>query len=195
MRLPLLALAITLIASCATSKVYTPSAVSVVPRAGLLTGVPVQVGVFDARAVTAASDGLRAQLVDLVRRGYPSANVNTIPQGAFYSDATPGAVTLRITIAAYASGFGSQALVGIGQVGGRLSYMVVPEGKWNGVTAFTVSLVDCRASACANHATAIEKVVSQPNTWGYRTAEAVLSQSFTHASQDMLLWVDTRVLR
>lgn len=183
-------------ASCATSRVYSPELPVVTPRTGALSGDRVAVGVFDARTDTASSAVLRAELISTVQRAYPSATVTAIRPDSFFKPAVYGVVTLRITVQAFGSGFGVKAVAGMAKVGSfNAAYIIVPEGKWNGVTAIQADLKDWRGSTETTRDTTIRIVVSLPNSSGYSTARNALDAAFGIVSQGLLSWVDQTTMR
>lgn len=180
---------------CATKKVYVPKQMAVSPRLGFLNEEVVDLAVFDGRANKERSIELINQIANQLAKTYPSANFNLVDESRFFSDAKPNRITIKISIAAYSSGFGSNVIIGVGSVGGQFSYGVIPEGKWNGVAGFSVNLYDYRGNAKAKFTKHIGKLVSKPNLWGYKTAQAALSESYQAALQELLFFIDASLMK
>jgi hypothetical protein len=180
---------------CATKKVYVPKQLPVSPRVDFLNKEIVDLAIFDGRVGKERSAELATQIANQIIKTYPSANFILMDEKRFYSDAQSNRITIKIAIAAYSSGFGSNVTVGIGTVGGQFAYGVIPEGKWNGITGFSVNIYDYRRNTGAKFTKDIVKLVSKPNLWGYKTAKNVLEDSYQGAMQELLFFVDNALMK
>ncbi len=180
---------------CATKKVYVPRQMAVSPRVGFLNNEIVDVAIFDGRVDKERSAELIIQIANQIIRTYPSANFNLVDERRFYSNAQPNRITIKIAVAAYSSGFGSNVTVGIGSVGGQFSYGVIPEGKWNGITGFSINIYDYRRNAGTKSAKDIGKLVSKPNLGGYKTAKSALDESYKAAMQELIFFIDNSLMK
>lgn len=180
---------------CATKKVYVPKQMAVSPRIGFLNKDVVDLAIFDGRVDKERSAELISQFANQIIKTYPSANFNLVDESRFYSDVQPNRITIKIAIAAYSSGFGSNITVGIGSVGGQLSYGIIPEGKWNGITGFSINIYDYRKNVATKFTKEIGKLVSKPNLGGYKTAKSALDESYQTAMQELLFFIDNSLMK
>ena len=180
---------------CATKKVYVPKQMAVSPRVGFLNKENVDLAIFDGRVEKERSVELINQIANQIIKTYPSTNFNLVDERGFYSDAQPNRITIKIALAVYSSGFGNNITVGIGSVGGQFSYGVIPEGKWNGITGFSVNIYDYRKGTEIKFTKDIGKLVSKPNLWGYKTAKSALDESYQAAMQELLFFIDNSLMK
>ncbi len=180
---------------CATRKVYVPKQMAVSARVGFLNKENVDLVIFDGGVDKERSVELISQIANQIIKTYPSANFNLLDERKFYLDAQPNRVTIKIALAVYSSGFGNNITVGIGSVGGQFSYGVIPEGKWNGITGFSVNIYDYRKDAEIKFTKDIGKLVSKPNLWGYKTAKSALDESYQAAMQELLFFIDNSLMK
>lgn len=180
---------------CATERVYIPKQMAVSQRVGFLNKDVVDLAIFDGRVDKEKSTELKTQIVNQIIKTYPSANFNLVDEGRFYLDAQPNRITIKITVAAYSSGFGSKMTVGIGSVGGQFSYGIIPESKWNGITGFSINIYDYRKNTGTKSAKDIGKLVSKPNLGGYKTAKSALDESYKAAMQELLFFIDNSLMK
>jgi len=180
---------------CTTKKIYVPKQMAVSTRTGFLNKETVDLAIFDGRTDKEKSVELINEIANQIIKTYPSASFNLIEESKFYSDAQLNRITIKIAIATYLSGFGRNITVGIGSVGGQFSYGVIPEGKWNGITAFAVNIYDYRKNAGTKFTKDIGKLVSKPNLWGYKTAKSALNESYQAAMQELLFFIDNSLMK
>jgi hypothetical protein len=83
----------------------------------------------------------------------------------------------------------------IANVGGTFVARPIPEGFWNGLTGFVVTVVDRRSSTVATKRQSIGKVISKSNAFGYKTAHDALAESFRQTTSEMLLFIDASTAR
>ncbi len=189
------AVSLALTASCATQRTFAPPGPVVQPRQGMLSATTLRIAIYDARPDTSEFSAISDTLAEAFRMAYPSAHVVTVPPDSVYADATPGAVTVRVALAAYVADFGRKISPAIGSVGGTFVIGVIPEGVWNGLAGFVVTVIDRRAATASSKTASISKLVSKSNTFGYKTAREALEESFRQTVADVLLFVDASVAR
>lgn len=160
------------------------------PRLGFLAGDTIEVVIVDGRRKTDDYEKIPGGLAGAVRDAYPSAVVRQLPDSVFYQLARPGIVTLKVQLLGYGKGFGIEAGAGLGLSNGVPVPLVVPAGKWNGVTVFGVTLFDKRAGRDVKLASTIDRVVSKSNTWGYRSGNQAMRESFEEAANALLAYID-----
>jgi len=83
----------------------------------------------------------------------------------------------------------------IGSVGVSLSYLAIPEGKWNGLSSFSVNIFGYRNRNDKKYYKDIVKLISKPNTWRYKTAKAALNESYEAAIQELLFFIDNSLIK
>lgn len=189
------AIGVAAVASCTTQKTFAPPAPSVQPRLGMLSGTTVALAIYDARPDTSQFSAIAQSIADAVRLAYPSARLALVPRDSAHADAAPGVVTVRVAVAAYVADFGRKVTAGIGSVGGTFVVGAIPEGVWNGLAGVVVTVVDRRTVSSSTKTQSISKLVSKPNTFGYKTARAALADSFHQSIADLLLFVDASLAR
>ena len=171
------------------------------PRQGFLQNDTIDLEIFDGRILTekskveCTSENTIVELQKMLKQNYPSAFFNTLITSDCYKDPKPKRITFKIGISAYHAAFGSDIIVGIGSVGGNFSYGVFPEGKWNGMTAYSVKIYDYRNNLEIKKTKDISKVSSKPNMWGYKTAKDCLNISYMEANQEMLFFIDETFMK
>lgn len=167
--------------------VWCPKDQLVKPRQGFLEKDTIDLAIFDGRIFTknskieCTSENTVLQLSEFIKKSYPSAVMNVLNFNSFYKDPIENRITIKIGISAYHAGFGADVKVGIGIVGGNFSYGVIPEGKWNAVTAFAVKIYDYRNNLENKKSKDIYKIASKPNMDGYLTAKNVLNATYIEA--------------
>ncbi len=171
------------------------------PRQGFLQNDTIDLAIFDGRILTekskveCTSANTIVELQKMLKQNYPSAFFNELSPTDYYKDPKPNRITFKIGISAYHAAFGSDIKVGIGSVGGNFSYGVIPEGKWNGMTAYSVKIYDCRNNREIKKTKDISKISSKPNMWGYKTAKDCLNISYMEANQEMLFFIDETFMK
>lgn len=177
-------------ALCQKMYVWTPIDISVAERSGFLDDEHIDLVVFDARTLTknskieCSSEELLSTIVQLVKKSIPSAKINILSSDNYYKASRDSVITLKISIYAYHSAFGSEVKVAIGAIGGEFSSMVFPEGKWNAITGYDVAVFDHRSER-KKLSKKICKIHSKSNMMGYKTAKKALNSTFIEANQEM----------
>lgn len=179
-----------MIIGCATERAASPQLVSVNPRVDLLSGEEVFLTIFDSRIDPTNTAILEDTIYQQFRATYPSISFHRTEDSMYGSDPTQEHITIRIGIAAYRAEFGSKVTVGIGTFGGTFVSGIIPEGVWNGLTGFVVSIYDNRNGQNHKFQRTMRQLVSKPNMWGYTTADAALRESYQNAIQELLFFVD-----
>lgn len=171
------------------------------PRQGFLEKDTIDLVVFDGRILTQKSkiectpENTILQLTDFMKMTYPSTTINVLASSLYYKDPRKNRITIKIGISAYHAAFGADVKVGIGNVGGNLSYGVFPEGKWNAVTAYAVKIYDFRNGVELKKMKDIYKIASKPNMGGYTTAKNILNTTYIEANQEMLFFIDDTFMK
>ena len=171
------------------------------PRQGFLEKDTIDLVIFDGRILTAKSkiectpENTISQLTEFIKMTYPSAIVNILNSNLYYKDPSKNRITIKIGISAYHAAFGADVKVGIGSVGGNFSYGVIPEGKWNAVTAYAVKIYDYRNSLDLKKTKDIYKIASKPNMGGYTTAKNILNTTYIEANQELLFFIDETLMK
>ena len=181
--------------------VWCPKDPMVNPRTGFLKNDTIDLVSFDGRLLTSnskiecSSQNIIAQLESFIKQTYPSAVLNVLASDKYYEDPQLNRVTIKITISAYHAAFGADVKIGIGSSGGSFSYLVFPEGKWNGVTAFSIKIYDYRNGKQEKKVKDIAKIGSKSNLLGYATAKSILNQTYIEANQEMLMFIDEALMK
>lgn len=181
--------------------VWCPKDQLVKPRQGFLEKDTIDIAIFDGRILTKNSkiectpENTISQLGEFIQKTYPSSVMNVLNPSAYFKDPVKNRITIKIGISAYHAGFGADVKVGIGIVGGNFSYGVIPEGKWNAVTAFAVKIYDYRNNLENKKSKDIYKIASKPNMGGYLTAKNVLNTTYIEACQEMLFFIDESLMK
>lgn len=181
--------------------VWCPKEQLASPRQGFLQNDTIDLAIFDGRILTekskveCTSANTIVELQKMLKQNYPSAFFNALSTNDYYKDPKPNRITFKIGISAYHAAFGSDIKVGIGSVGGNFSYGVIPEGKWNGMTAYSVKIYDYRNNREIKKTKDISKISSKPNMWGYKTAKDCLNISYVEANQEMLFFIDETFMK
>jgi hypothetical protein len=161
----------------------------------------VDVVIFDGRLLTknskveCTSENTVAQLGDFIKQTYPSATVNLLSSASYYKDPVKKHITLKIGISAYHAAFGVDVKVGVGSLGGSYSFGVIPEGKWNAITAYAVKLYDYRGDKEDKKVKDIYKIESKANMLGYSSAKTCLNSTYMQANQDLLFFIDESLMK
>ena len=157
----------------------------------------IHLSIFDGRTLTkksrikCTSEELVNDIANFIKLAYPNANIKVMPPQSYYEEAKENVITIKIGISAYHAAFGADIKVGIGSVGGKFSYGILGEGKWNALTAFYVRVYDYREGNRIIKETAIAKDASKPNMGGYRTAKNILNTTYLNVNTEMLFFIDS----
>ena len=186
-----------LLFGCATTKTFAPNEISVSPRIGFLKDVTVDLGIFDGRIDKEYSNELVNQITNQLNRTYPSIKFNILRVDEFYKDPISDGITIKISIMTYDAGFGADIKVmTVGTFGGDFGYGVFPDGKWNGVTGFSINIYDNRnPNDAKKFSKNIGKAVSLPNLYGYKTAKKALDDSYKESMQGLLFYIDNSLMK
>ncbi|WP_332457689.1 hypothetical protein [Petrimonas sp.] len=180
--------------------VWCPSEQTIVPRNGFLKNDTIDLVFFDGRVlneksrIECTSENVINQLQNFLFDSYPSAVFNSVSSESYFDDPNSKRITIKIGISAYHAAFGTDIKLGIGSVGGDFSFMVFPEGKWNGLTAYFIKIYDYRDNREINKSKEISKISSKFNIWGYKTAIDCLSKTYSDANQEMLFFIDNTLM-
>jgi len=181
--------------------VWCPKEQLAAARQGFLQKDTIDLVIFDGRVLTekskveCTSENTILELQKMLKQTYPSANINMLSTNDYYKDPKPNRITFKIGISAYHAAFGSDIKVGIGSVGGNFSYGIIPEGKWNGMTSYSVKIYDYRNNREIKKTKDISKISSKSNMWGYKTARECLNISYMEANQEMLFFIDETFMK
>jgi hypothetical protein len=181
--------------------IWCPKDQIIKPRISFLENDTINISIFDGRILTknskieCTSENTVLQLLEFIKKSYPSAVVNVLSSDAYFKDLIKNRITFKIGISAYHAGFGADVNVGFGSVGGNFSYGIIPEGKWNAVTAFAVKIYDYRNNQEIKKTKDIYKIASKSNMGGYMTAKNVLNNTYIEACQEMLFFIDESLMK
>lgn len=171
------------------------------PRQEFLANDTIDLVLFDGRILTpnslvrCTSEKTTSQLADFIKMTYPSAIINILSSNLYYNDPTKNRITIKIGISAYHAAFGADIKIGIGSVGGKFSYGIIPEGKWNAATAYAVKIYDYRNSSEFKRTKDIYKIASKTNLNGYFTAKSLLNTTYIEANQELLFFIDETFMK
>jgi hypothetical protein len=181
--------------------VWCPRDQKSVPRPGFLEKDTVDVVIFDGRLFTKNSkvectaENTIAQINEFIRQTYPSCTMHFLTSDQYYKDPVKNRLTIKIGISAFHAAFGADVKVGIGNVGGNFSYGVIPEGKWNAITAFSVRIYDFRDNLDLKRTRDVYKIASKPNMGGYNTAKNILNDTYLQACQELIFFIDEALMK
>ena len=171
------------------------------PREGFLKNDTIDLIIFDGRILTdkskveCTSENTIIELEKILKQNYPSVFFNILNSKDYYNDAKPNRITVKIGIIAYHAAFGVDIKVGIGSIGGNFSYGVIPEGKWNGMTAYSIKFYDYRNNLETKKTKDISEISSKPNLLGYKSAKDCLNTSYMEANHEMLFFFDDTLMK
>lgn len=180
--------------------VFCPEAQEVKARIGFMEGEKLNVVLFDGRQIPnkvktdCSSEEFKAGLISIIKRSYPSVQVNILPESEYYKKADSGAVTIKLGILAYHAGFGIDVAAGLGTAGGQIGTGLFMKGQWNAVTAYSVKIFDQRVVS-KPFSKEIAKVDSRSNMLGNKSAKQALSTSYTSALQELLFFIDNSLMQ
>ncbi len=180
--------------------VWCPKDQLVKPRTGFLENDTIDVAIFDGRILTKNSkvectpENTIILLGEFIKETYPSAVIN-LKASNYYKDPLKNRITIKVGISAYHAAFGADVKVGIGSIGGTFSYGVVPEGKWNAITAYAIKIYDYRNNLEIKKTKDVYKIASKPNMGGYFTAKNILNTTYIEANQEMLFFIDETFMK
>lgn len=181
--------------------VWCPKEQLIKPRQGFLANDTIDLVIFDGRILTerskveCTSENTILQLGEFIKKTYPSAVINLLNSNLYYKDPLLNRITIKIGISAYHAAFGAEVKVGIGSVGGNFSYGVIPEGKWNAVTAYAVKIYNYKNNLEIKKTKDIYKIASKFNLGGYITAKNILNTTYIEANQELLFFIDETFMK
>lgn len=181
--------------------VWCPKSQIPTQRKGFLDKDTIDLVVFDGRILTekskveCTSENTILQQTDFIKMAYPSTVINVLASNFYYKDPIKNRITIKIGISAYHAAFGADVKVGIGSVGGKLTYGAFPEGKWNAITAYAVKIYDFRNNAELKKTKDIYKIASKSNMGGYITAKNILNATYIEANQELLFFIDETLMK
>ena len=170
------------------------------PRIAFLENKEIDLVIFDSRILTEKSnvkcdsETIVDNLINLIVNTYPSANFNVLKGEKFYQNPQADKLTIKISISAYHAAFGADVKVGIGSAGGKFSWGVFPECKWNSVTGYSVMIYNYSDGGKVKMTEEIGKIASRPNTGGYRTAKNILNTAYIEANQALFGFIDKSLM-
>lgn len=170
------------------------------PRKGFLQNKEIDLVIFDTRTLTeksrvkCESEEIVENLIDVIIKTYPSADFNILESENYYQNPAEDKLTIKIAISAYHAAFGADVKVGIGSSGGKFSWGIFPEGKWNSVAGYSVMIYDYQNDENRKEIREIGKVASRPNTGGYRTAKNILNTAYLEANQELFGFIDRTLM-
>jgi hypothetical protein len=187
---------------CSAQKLYIwcPESDEVKAHTGFLSGQDVNLVVYDGRTIPSNSrvkcdaESVQQALAKYIQMIYPSCHINVLSDSDYYKPSIQGRVTIKIGISAYQAGFGTDINVGIGSVGGKFSYGVFPQGKWNGLVSYYVQVFDNRKEGSKKFSKDITEVTSKSNIWGYKTAKDCLYASYDQANTELTNFIEDTLM-
>jgi hypothetical protein len=187
---------------CSAQKLYIwcPEPHEVKAHTGFMSGQDINLVVFDGRTIPSnsrikcESDSVQRALAKYIQAVYPSCHINVLSDSDYYKPSVQGKVTIKIGIGAYQAGFGTDINVGIGSVGGKFSYGVFPQGKWNGLVSYYVQVFDNRKEPSKKVSKEISEITSKSNLWGYKTAKDCLYESYNKANSELTNFIEDTLM-
>ena len=177
--------------------VWSPDAASPNQRPLFESTDTVDIVIFDGRTIPEkskiefSSDELIEYITSDLQHTYDGATFNILPKSKYYKGVVDNHVTIKLGIAAYQAGFGTDVDIAIGSVGGNFSYGISTKGKWNAITSFYVRVYDRRNGANVEQDKEFVSRVEKPNLGGYVTAKKCLKESYAEASSKMYFIIDS----
>lgn len=180
--------------------VWEPKPQSVSQRPFYTESDTIDVVMYDGRIfskkskIECTSEELIESIYDVLKQAYGKATICLMNSSEYNKKPLPGHVTIKIGIAAYGAGFGTDVSVGIGSVGGSFSYGVFPKGKWNAVTSFLVRVYDKRNGQVRSSEKSISHTDSKSNMLGYSSAKKALNNTYMSSISELLLAIDNGLM-
>jgi len=171
-------------------------------RQNFSTEKEIDLVLFDNRIMTkkskteCSSESIINNLTNFIKDTYPSIKFNLLSSENYYKNPNENSITIKIIISAYHAAFGANVKIGIGigKINSAFIWGIIPEGKWNAVTGYSIKIFDYRNDEEFINSTEIGKIASLPNTGGYRTAKNILNTTYINANQDLFLFIDESLL-
>ena len=160
----------------------------------------IDVVIYDGRTINkkskieCSSEEIINEFQDLFKQAYSNATLIIHDSKDYSKKAYANHITIKVGIAAYHAGFGSDIQVGIGSVGGSFSYGFFPKGKWNALTSLFLRIFDKRGGNDTKAQKEISHTASKSNMFGYTSAKSALNETYLQATTEMLLTIDNSIL-
>lgn len=187
---------ITYVANAQKMYVWCPENYQIKARVGLSKDDTIKVVFFDGRSIPpknkieCTSEQVIQTVFSQLKSAYPSAIVVLLPESEYYKkNADSKSILIKIGIAAYHAGFGTDISGGIGMVGGHFSTMVFPKGQWNALTSYYVQIFVANKSTTKE----ISNVSSKSNMWGYKSARNALNECYNKSTGELLFFLDEQL--
>lgn len=183
--------------SASAQKIYVwcPENYQIKPRVGLRKDDTIMVAFFDGRTIPpknkieCTTEQVIQALFLQLKSAYPSAILVLQPESEYYKKPDNKSVLIKISIAAYHAGFGTDISGGIGMVGGHFSTMVFPKGQWNAITSYYVQAFVAGKSTTKE----ISNVSSKSNMFGYKSAKSALNECYNKSTGELLFFIDEQL--
>jgi hypothetical protein len=176
--------------------VWCPENYQVKPRIDLRKNDTINVVFFDGRSIPpknkieCSSEQIIQTLFSQLKLTYPSAILIQRPESDYYKkNFASKSVLIKIGIAAYHAGFGTDISGGIGVVGGHFSTMVFPKGQWNAITSYYIQVFIGEKTTTKE----ISNVSSKSNMWGYKSARNALNECYNKSTGELLFFLDEQL--
>ncbi len=176
--------------------VWCPENYQVKPRVGLKENDTVNVVFFDGRSIPpknkieCSSEQIIQTMFSQLKLAYPSSILVLQPESVYYKKNTNSkSVLIKVGIAAYHAGFGTDISAGIGMVSGHFSTMIFPKGQWNAITAYYVQIT----TGDKIFTKEISNIASKPNLLGYKSARNALNETYNKSNQELLFFIDEQL--
>jgi len=176
--------------------VWCPENYQVKPRIDLRKNDTINVVFFDGRSIPpknkieCSSEQIIQTLFSQLKATYPAAILVQRPESDYYKkNLARQSVLIKIGIAAYHAGFGTDISGGIGMVGGHFSTMVFPKGQWNAITSYYVQIFVGDKTTTKE----ISNVSSKSNMWGYKSARNALNECYNKSTGELLFFLDEQL--
>jgi hypothetical protein len=176
--------------------VWCPENYQVKPRTDLRKNDTINVVFFDGRSIPpknkieCSSEQIIQTLFSQLKITYPSVIFVQRPESDYYKkNLNEKSVLIKIGIAAYHAGFGTDISGGIGVVGGHFSTMVFPKGQWNAITSYYVQTFIGEKTTTKD----ISNVSSKSNMWGYKSARNALNECYNKSTGELLFFLDEQL--
>ena len=176
--------------------VWCPENYQIKPRLDLRKNDTINVVFFDGRSIPpknkieCTTEQVIQTLFSQLKSAYPSAILVLQPESEYYKKNTHNkSIMVKIGIAAYHAGFGTDISGGIGVVGGHFSTMVFPKGQWNAITSYYVQIFIGERATTKE----ISNVSSKSNMWGYKSARNALNECYNKSTGELLFFLDEQL--
>jgi len=176
--------------------VWCPENYQIKPRVDLRKNDTINVVFFDGRSIPpknkieCSSEQIIQTLFSQLKATYPSVIWVQRPESDYYKkNLASKSVFIKIGIAAYHAGFGTDISGGIGMVGGHFSTMVFPKGQWNAITSYYVQIFVGEKTTTKE----ISNISGKSNMWGYKSARNALNECYNTSTGELLFFLDEQL--